>query len=206
MLTRHVGAQIVAVLLLLLLLLLLTRGASSARALGIGRGLATVRTTGARSAQILVGELMDETIGAIVVALGRTIGGLRGLHALILRRVALSVHEVAGTSVGVVRLLGAPDLLLTILVRVDGLGEGGRRGGICTALLRGKVPVVIIVETEVQVQAVLLVVLHGGRREGSVSAALDILDKPGGCKLLSVARGGGSAGSRTPTWVKKMYA
>jgi hypothetical protein len=106
-----------------------------------------------------VRELVHETICTIVVAprlaeLRGTTGKITALLRIL--RLIRIAHEVSGIAIARIRLLGAPDFLLAVLVREDGLWEGGRRGGKLAAGLSSAVLIAVIVEAEIQLETILL--------------------------------------------------
>lgn len=160
---RHLWGEEVSIVLLLLLLLLASR-ACSTRALLISRGLLTgIRAASARSVstEILVRELVDQTVGAIVVAAwgavrsgrrGRQIGGL----GLVLRLVRV-VHKVGGIAIARIGRLSTPNFLLAILVGKDGLRKGRWSRGILSTVVSTTCRIVsVIVEPEIELQPVRL--------------------------------------------------
>lgn len=140
--------------------LLLARGR---RASGTGSLRGRARTTEESSAsgvQVLVGELLDQTIGPVVgvVAHPGLIGGLRGLQVglaivllsvLGLRRIGVA-HEITLTIGSILSI----DIFRRTLVLVDRLRERGGGGGI-RAVVGGGIEATIVVP-EIQVEAVVV--------------------------------------------------
>ena len=142
------------------LLLAGSRRARGARSLR-GRRIATIEIP-TRRIQVLVGELLNQTIGTIIVThpilksrlRGRQIGlaiMLRRLGVLLLRRVRVG-HEIplAKTSIHVI---------LRSLVLVNRLRKGGRGGGIGAIVDSSRIESTLIVP-EIQVETIVVVGIH----------------------------------------------
>jgi len=139
---------------------LVTSVVSRARPLLARGGLAAIgapRTTVAT--QVLMGELLGQAIGSFVET--GSVGSLQIPLLSLVLGLLVRVHEVA-SAIAIV-LLCAPNLLLTCLVGVDGLGKGRGRGRKSTT--RGFLVVLAITtaKTKGEIQAIaLLLVVHGG--------------------------------------------
>lgn len=156
----------------ILLMAPISRGA---RPLLAWRRLAAIGAIGTTTApEMLMGELVDQAIGRVVVPL--LVRLQIPLLPLVLSLLVRVPHEVAIAVV--LLLLCSPHLLLALLVGVDGLRESRRSGGECPAagVLVVLIPVAAAAaaaEAKVELQAValllllLLVVVHGGRGKGS---------------------------------------
>jgi hypothetical protein len=159
-------------------------GVCGARALRIGRGLATVRATRAAIAsQVLGGELLRKAIGieALLQVLSLEISLLTLVLSLLVR--VLEVTTAAEAIALLLLLLCAPNFLLAGLVRVYGLGKCAWCRGKCSAsILELVVP---IAAAEIQLQPVgLLVAVHCDWARGEIGC-------PGSREGLQGGRVGG---------------
>jgi hypothetical protein len=121
-----------------------------------------------------VGELLGQPVGGVVEVRARLLraavlvlyrgslgigatGGVRHVAGSLRRvlRVAI-VHEVRLGAESSALLLGAPNLLLAILVWVDGLRESRRSGGELAAISSGRISVVAKAEVELKPLRLLL--------------------------------------------------
>lgn len=158
--TRHRRRQVARLLL---------PGGGGARSSGsLGWRSRTSKETRARRVQVLVRELLDQTVGAIVRAVTHAglVGGLRGLQVLAIMRLAVGSlslvrigHEITTLSIGTV--LGV-HIILGTLVLVDRLGEGGGGSGIGAVVGRRRIETTIVVP-EIQVESVVVVGIHDGK-------------------------------------------
>ena len=143
------------------LLLAGSRRARGARSLR-GRRIATIEIP-TRRIQVLVGELLNQTIGTIIVTHPILVSSLRGRQiglAIMLRRLGVLLrrclrrvrvgHEIPLAKTGI-------HVILRSLILVNRLRKGGRGGGIGAIVDSSRIESTLIVP-EIQVETIVVVV------------------------------------------------
>lgn len=109
-----------------------------------------------RRVQILVGELLDQTVGAVIVTHSTRVGTLRGRQGLAIMRLGVLLGRVrVGHEISLAKPILSIHVILRSLTLINRLGKSGGRGGIGAIVDSGRIECTLIVP-EVEVETIIV--------------------------------------------------